>query len=478
MIDLLNLKEGLSYLEPSAGDGVFVSAISSKVSDYKVDAFDLNPASIKSLREAFYVDPKVNIENRDTLLDENLAFAAGFGGSYDRIIANPPYGAWQDYSKRKVLKKQFPNLYVKETYALFLYRCIQLLRPKGYLVFIIPDTFLNLHMHTALRQFLLKRTKIISLDLFPSSFFPGVAFGYANLCIICLQREDEEKKCLENTIKINSGFNIPDDLNGNDHQIKYLKQEEVLKNIDSAFFITESSIISKIISNCDTRVSDIAKCVTGFYSGNDKEYLHPLSMSVRGAKRYQAVNQSKVVSTNIIPLDGLRGSQTFIPIVKGGKKQYIKPTEWYMDWSTEAVQHYKTDKKARFQNSQYYFRDGIAVPMVSSSRITAALIENRLFDQSIVGIFPYNQQHLFFLLGFFNTKICNQLIRTINPSANNSAKYIGKIPIPKIHPSFLSEVNTLVQKILTEIKATGEIPDNLQEKLELIFKREIYNLST
>lgn len=59
-----------------------------------------------------------------------------------------------------------------------------------------------------------------------------------------------------------------------------------------------------------------------------------------------------------------------------------------MNWSKNAVLHYKKDKKARFQNPKYYFRYGIGVPMISSSSITASLIEYKLFDQSIVGIFP------------------------------------------------------------------------------------------
>ncbi|KKT18839.1 MAG: hypothetical protein UW03_C0029G0001, partial [Candidatus Peregrinibacteria bacterium GW2011_GWA2_43_8] len=66
--------------------------------------------------------------------------------------------------------------------------------------------------------------------------------------------------------------------------------------------------------------------------------------------------------------------------------------------------------------------------MISSSQITAALIENRLFDQSIVGLFSKDKGLIFVLLAFFNSPTCNKLIRTINPSANNPANYIKKIP--------------------------------------------------
>ena len=151
------------------------------------------------------------------------------------------------------------------------------------------------------------------------------------------------------------------------------------------------------------------------------------------------------------PLDGIEGENHWVPIVKGGNRRFHKPSEWFMDWSKTAINDYKVvnKKKARFQNSRFYFNQGIAVPMVSSSSITGALIDGRLFDQSIVGIFPKEgMQHLLmYLLGFFNSRICNQLIRTINASTNNSSNYIKKIPIVIPGQCQLDEVSDIVGKL-------------------------------
>ncbi len=96
-----------------------------------------------------------------------------------------------------------------------------------------------------------------------------------------------------------------------------------------------------------------------------------------------------------------------------------------MDWSTHAIVEYRESKKCRFQNSQYYFKKhGIAIPMISSSKLTAALIEGRLFDQSIVGVFPHQSSLTCYLLAFFNSRVAYCLIKAINPTANNSANYI------------------------------------------------------
>ena len=107
MVEMLCPEEGLKYLEPSVGDGVFISALEPYLQNSDVDAFDLNPSSLNMLKDKYKNQKNIRFKNIDTLLDVDLDMYSGFGGIYDRIIANPPYGAWQDYEKRKLLKKIF-----------------------------------------------------------------------------------------------------------------------------------------------------------------------------------------------------------------------------------------------------------------------------------------------------------------------------------------------------------------------------------
>lgn len=479
MVDKLLLKPTDKIFEPCGGDGVFVEAILDANEFANIDIFELNPASIAVLQSKFAAFQNVSIRECDTLLDNDLSFNSNFGGHYDKIIANPPYGAWQDLEKRAVLKKMYPDLYTKESYALFLFRCIELLKEDGILSFIIPDTFLNLHMHKAIRKHILTKTKILELSLFPSSFFPGVNFGYANLSIITLQKISNQKECLLNTFNVLTNFSTVEQLgeiNKEELKVYSFSQQEIFSNPDYAFLISDNSSISKAINETALKIGDIASCVTGFYSGDDKTFLQVNSPDLKNGKNYDLVDPNKINreyknATNI--LDGFDSEQHFLPIVKGGNTKYLKPESWYMNWSKEAVLHYKKDKKARFQNPQYYFKFGIGVPMISSSSITASLIENKLFDQSIVGIFPKDESLTYYLLAFFNSNTCNKLIRTINPSANNPANYIKKIPF--IQPNSLDKGNieNLVQKILTSIATVGQYDCGLEQKINEKFE-EIY----
>jgi hypothetical protein len=141
-----------------------------------------------------------------------------------------------------------------------------------------------------------------------------------------------------------------------------------------------------------------------------------------------------------------------------------------MNWSEEAVNHYKTDKKARFQNPQFYFKFGVGVPMISSSSITASLIENKLFDQSIVGVFPKDEKLTYFLLAFFNSPTCNQLIRTINPSANNPANYIKKIPFIMPDMSMIENITNKVVEIIASIREKGDFDEKTEMQINNFFK--------
>ena len=474
MVGKLSLTPADKIFEPCGGDGVFVEAILEANEFANIDICELNPASVAVLQNKFSSFQNVNIRECDTLLDNDLSFNSNFGGRYDKILANPPYGAWQDLEKRAILKKMYSDLYAKESYALFLFRCIELLKEDGILSFIIPDTFLNLHMHKAIRKHILTKTKIVELALFPSSFFPGVNFGYANLSIITLQRTTNQKECLSNSFDVLTNFSKVEQLayiNKDELKVYPFSQQEIFSNPDYAFLISDNSSISKAINEAALKVGDIANCVTGFYSGDDKTFLQVNSPDLKNGKNYDLVDPNKINreyknATNI--LDGFEGEKHFLAIVKGGNTKYLKPEGWFMNWSKDAVLHYKKDKKARFQNPQYYFKFGVGVPMISSSSITASLIENKLFDQSIVGIFPKDESLTYYLLAFFNSPTCNKLIRTINPSANNPANYIKKIPFIEPTDGQKELINSTVQSILESIATQGNYDLDIENKLNKI----------
>lgn len=474
MVNRLNVNSGDLILEPCAGDGVFIDKLLENTIDKRIIAYDLNPEAIKTLKEKYKDISNIEIYESDTLIGKEIDTYVFHNGNFDKVIGNPPYGAWQDYDKRIDLKKLYKGFYVKETYTLFLLRCVSLLKEGGILSFIIPDTFMNLHMHNKLREFLLLNTKILEILIFPSNFFPGVNFGYSNMCIVTL------KKCtngssLDNTIRIIQGLKKVEDIDSIMHnnidayKLDLINQQEIYESVDKAFFVKSDDRIREIINNCNKKLGDLADCVTGFYSGENNKFLKVASSSIRNQSncdiiKPEEINHNYLHCKNI--LDGISDEKCYIPIAKGSSNEYVRENNWYVNWSKESITHYKSDKKARFQNSQFYFKRGIAITMVKSSKVKASVIDGLVFDQSIVGIFPKEEKYFYFILALLNSDMGNTFIHTINPSANSSANYIKKIPIILPDEKQLNIINSLVIRMIDNINTEKTINKQIQEEID------------
>lgn len=475
MVSMINPRIGEKILEPCGGDGVFIDTMLEINPDLHIDTCDLNDEAVQTLRNKYLNKPNIKVWKTDTLMDESFDQYAKAGGYYDKIVGNPPYGGWQEYNHRTELRQKYNGFYVKETYSLFLLRCISMLNEDGVLSFIIPDTFLYLHNHTALRKFLLENTIIKEILIFPSKFFPGVSFGYSSLSIITAQRTRKTANALNNEIEIIKGLKKDKDIQriglGEDTRdlihIK-LKQADVLDDTHHVFYLNDGHL-SDVISNVKTTVGDFAECVTGIYTGDNKSYMAVTSPNVKNCKGYPVVGDDDI-EHGWENLTGLNNGKRYIPIVKGSSptKYVRKSNDWVIDWSENAITHYNTDKKARFQNSSYYFRPGIALPMVKSSKINAVWMQGMVFDQSIVGVFPKDKKYNNFLLGFLNSDIANKLIHLINPTANNSANYIKKLPIIEPSDNDLAFIDGLVNSII-ENESTGEEQEQINHYFNNLF---------
>ena len=475
MTSILDFQPHDSIFEPCGGDGVFVDKILEKNPDANIYIYELNPIAVDVLRNKYKHSGNIRIKETDTLLDDDIVLGRH---KFDKIIGNPPYGARNDEEKKNMLNRLYTNLYTKESYTLFLYTCINCLNENGELSFIIPDTFLSLHRHLDIRRFILTHTSIRELTLFPSSFFPGINFGYANLCIITLSKHSDVSKNLQNKMVIRTGFAKVDELNNSQAGIsKEISQEVIYNGIGSAFMYESSdNLVDLINDNHIIRIGDIANCVTGFYSGCDKDYLHPINGDIKNAKKYKIVNQNYIHSeplSDVEKLNGIDSEKCFVPIVKGGNVKYLKPDLWFMDWSTKAMSEYHKSKKCRFQNPTFYFRNGIGIPMIRSSKLSAALIDGRLFDQSIVGVFPKDESLLNYMLAFFNSSICTKLINIINPSANNSANYIKKIPFIIPNQAIRDKIEKCVGVIIERLKTRNEEISDMETEIDCILN-ELY----
>lgn len=450
MLDLLGDVSGRTILEPCAGEGSFIRGL--KGNPKKVTAIDIDVKHINLLNSTFpsWLDT-VHTDFVDQFVSDEIVKEKFSNENFDATICNPPYGLKFSVDYRKSIKKKFPNIYARESYGLFMHFSISLLKDGGKYVFIMPDTFLTSTNHKPLRRFLIEEAKLTHIIQFKSKRFQTVNFGYGNLCIIAGIKEklDVKDKILWcDATKLRGGINI--DLF---KKATSINGEEMISQQDHGWI--HPDIKGKIRFSQDTvLLGEIADCKTGIYTGDNNRFCaydrekppsrvngHPISWEEKMYLSMLSDEEKK---------KGLGGGFTYVPFIRGGHREPFESTRHAINWSKDSVSYYDKDKKARLQNLSYYFKTGLAIPMVTSGRITASLMENAIFDQGVVGVFPKNNDWLYFLLIYFNDDFVSMLKKTISPSANNSANYLKRIPVPLADNKKLEEAKEIIE--LAKIK--------------------------
>ena len=100
-------------------------------------------------------------------------------GGFDIVIGNPPWAFTRDVDFGESAKRYFSDHYVGakgkvNSYALFLWRGVNLLNSKGLFSMIIPNTFLRATTYEALRRNLLSRYCVLEITDAGSDVFAGV----------------------------------------------------------------------------------------------------------------------------------------------------------------------------------------------------------------------------------------------------------------------------------------------------------------
>ncbi len=457
MAALLGNIDGKALLEPSVGTGSLLDRLDGRARH--IDAIDIDPTVLAMAGQRCPHQPITT-----HCLDFIDLFAGGpfarpdglYAEKYDGVIANPPFGIYLSPAYRKQLKKAFPDLYVRESYGLFFVFSLLLLRAGGRFVFLLPDSFLASRNHAPLRRFIASQTILTDVIRFPSRRFESVNFGYGHLCIIAGQRGKADRTTM---VRWTDAFDDSLPIMGQPpSSTSRLTTDDLLAHADSGW--------RRVMGFCPMRyagwaeLGSIADCRTGLYTGDNGRFVGYDPARVARRLNGHAVIWSDQVHQQCLSdaekREGL-AEQAYVPLVRGGHRRFNDRTPWAVRWDADALRFYRSDKKARLQNLGYYFRSGLAVPMVTSRRLSASLMDGAVFDQGVVGVFPNDPAMRDALLLYFNSSTASELRNQIvNGSANNSANYLKRLPVPPISDDQARAATAIVDEARTANALTAE----------------------
>lgn len=161
-------------LDAGCGLGAFIDGIlrwceRKKHPIPQITGIEIEPEFVTICRDKYRCYPSIKIEQRDFLLDPDQSV-------YDFIISNPPYLSIEQLSEeqKRAYKQRFSSAVGRfDTYMLFFERALELLVPRGRLVFVTPEKFMYTLSAASLRK-LLASYHVEEVELVKEEIFKDV----------------------------------------------------------------------------------------------------------------------------------------------------------------------------------------------------------------------------------------------------------------------------------------------------------------
>lgn len=234
-------------------------------------------------------------------------------GGFDIVIGNPPYVMLQKLETREMFdytRERFQSARYKiDTYQLFIEASVKLLRAKGLLGFIVPNTFLkNIHSEP-LRRFILMNTTVGEIMLFNYSVFNASV----DTCILTVQRSRASAKA-SLTVKHAKTRFVPE-VTAIIDQSSFLKNERADFNVGISE--RDEAVLRTMLSR-SAALRNYCNAYFGIQTFNREKHVS----SSRLNSNYQPV----IDGVNIEPygLKNVKEYVEFVPgAIKSGGKEFI-----------------------------------------------------------------------------------------------------------------------------------------------------------
>ena len=461
--------------------------------------------------------------------DWSLDFAEVFAdGGFDVVVANPPYGAKVGDNVRDLyFDRRIDGAQSKDTYGLFLARCLQLLKTNGQLSYIVSDTWRTIKSHKPLRKRLLETTTIAHIIDLPSWVFNATV----NTCIFTASKtkpSDEHNLIAADLRSIESSdwqsltknldaiANSSVDLQPLNYA-RYTYPQSLIGTYENLSFFIASPTLYKLFGNNKlSRVKSIAEVKQGLATGNNEYYLRKRE-GIRGG--YQILDESKLLTeqdiaqltdeekSNGVDPHKYQG-RYFLPYDKGGESNagegwlpnYYVPTQYFIDWSKEAVNRLKTatradikeykgqvnkikpadctSKAAVIRNPQYYFHQGLTFSPTGVYSPTFRLGCNAIFGNKGSTIF-FQDMESKVMLGILTSTFVRYLLKCFaSHTVETGEEVITQLALPVLDDCSKQKLKSLVERIISKQKDDPFYPYHLHEQREidkLVYK--LYGLS-
>ena len=256
-------QQDFSYvLEPSVGDGRFLSALLSVC--VKIEAIELFDEKVEYIRSHFQ-EKKLNVMKQDF-----LEYALKSTEKYSLIIGNPPYinpkvmsSKEIDLAKQLCEKEGLQKSIMQNMWLAFVVGAIQLLNEKGSIFFVLPMEFLQVQYAEKLRIHLEKKFNTIHIVSFTTKLFLEIE---QEICLVYLTNKKKSAPYILYEVYRDATSTIP--LFSNT-----IRKNMPLKKWSNAVLLDEDILLLKQLSERYKKMEDMGESAPGIVTGGNKYFI-------------------------------------------------------------------------------------------------------------------------------------------------------------------------------------------------------------
>ncbi len=388
LVNDLQLPLSSRVLDPCSGTGTILLSIIDKahppqqITLRDIDALSLRIAKVNFALFFSRTDISVHTECVDALewADENR---------YDYIITNPPWGADRNPEIQAALMKNNPEWKSLDSFAVILSQAIKRLSTKGKLVFILPESFLYVDAHSAVRR------HVFDFDADVTLSYHGNAFKGVQSKVIRLEVDRKKKKKIN---IIHNGRQLALSaalLERNNYRPPAIEKAEELQLIEQLLACPHFTLKGQCIFGL------------GIVTGNNKKHLLP---------------------------SPLKGTE---PIYTGKE---LDPFGF-----TAAVNHIHFNPAALQQTAPevLYRSPKICYKFISNKLCMVADFEGSLLLNSANFFIPSEGFNLKALSAFFNSPVCTFLYQRLFGSVKVLRNHLESLPIPDVYFQYEQQLEAI-----------------------------------
>lgn len=360
-------------------------------------------------------------------------------GGFDIVIGNPPYGVSIKDDYRKAVVTSWGNVPDYEIYYYFIVLAAPLLKEKGIMSYIIPNTFLFNTFAKHFREMLVEKWNV--LEILDCTKFPIFESAVVRNAINLFQKDSEGSKKVgyRNTANVTSFSDLLE------REREFMTVESLLtmnQNWGLAYFLpTSIRNVVNLISSSPLAVKDV---------------FPEISQGLIAYDKYKGQSEEIIKS---------RAYHSFV--CKDGLKKWLwgeDVTRYNLTWNGKEYIDY-CNGIANPRNPSFFVGKRMLVREITNPSIFAALIEIEAYnDPSIIIVKESKDYPIEILVGIMNSKLATFFHFNHSPKATKGAfpkilvQDIKEFPLPKVNSDERKILMRLVDDVTT-IKKGKSIAD-------------------